>query len=95
MAKAEGTKRLHSATYAKDKKSGGYLVRVMGPHAGEFAGREVPVGRMGTNEETMEKLVSLVWLGTDTGFQDRPGTGQPVALYKFEAKPRVKVDHEF
>ena len=94
MAKAEEKKRLHTATYAKDKKTGGYLVRVMGPHAVDFAKRKVPVTRMG-GEEQEETLTSLVWSGTDTGFNDRPGTGQPVALYKFEPKPREVKEVEF
>lgn len=94
MAKADAPKRAHKATYAKDKKTGGYLVRVIGPHANEFAGREVPVTLM-NGEEQLEKLQSLVWTGQDAGFADRPGTGQPAALYKFESKPREKKEVDF
>lgn len=84
---ADGSKRLHSATYATDKKNGGYLVRVMGPHANAFVGRDVPV-RKKDGEESMEKLTRLIWVGLDTGTPDKPGTGQPCALYAFQAKPR-------
>lgn len=84
----------HKATYARDKKSGGYLVRVIGPNAAEFAGRDVPVGTM-SGSEHMEKLITLVWTGIDKGWDDRPGTGQPAALYKFESKPREKVEVVF
>jgi hypothetical protein len=95
MAKAEdGKKRAHKATYAKDKHTGGYLVRVHGPQATQFAGRVVPVSKMdGTESE--ETLSSLVWAGVDTGFNDRPGDGKPVALYKFEAKPKDLKEAEF
>jgi hypothetical protein len=74
-------KRSHKATYARDKKQGGYLIRVMGPHSNAFAGREVPVTRMDNSEEK-EKLVRLIWSGKDDD------TGQPVSLYSFEAKPK-------
>lgn len=74
-------KRQHKATYARDKKKGGYLVRVQGPHAAEFAGRTVPVTRMDNSEET-EELDGLIWTGNDTE------TGKPVALYSFKAKPK-------
>lgn len=80
MAKEPG--RLHRATYARDKRNpGGYLVRVIGPTAAAFEGREVPVTRK-DDSESVEKLLSPVWAGTDEE------TGRPVALYRFEAKPR-------
>lgn len=73
----------HSATYAADKKKGGYLVRVAGPHASAFVGREVPVLRKGETEpHSSEKLTKLIWSGVDTE------TGGNVALYAFEARPR-------
>ncbi len=83
MAKAEDDKKttVHRATYAADKKKGGYLVRVEGPHASSFVNREVPVTRK-DNSTSKEKLVRLIWSGMDTE------TGKPVALYAFEAKPR-------
>lgn len=69
------------ATYARDKRKGGYLIRVAGPNAGSFAGREVPVEtKAGT--EHVEKLVALVWAGAD----EEHGTN--AALYQFEPKPR-------
>jgi hypothetical protein len=73
--------RLHKATWARDKKKGGYLVRIIGPNAGEFAGREVPVTRMNDTEST-EKLKGLIWTGIDED------SGRPVALYSVEARPR-------
>ncbi len=75
-------KRSHKATYSTDKKKGGYLVRVAGPHASEFVGREVPVTRRDDTEST-EKLTKLVWSGKDAE------SGDPVALYQFAPKPRV------
>lgn len=79
---AETTKkRAHKATYARDKRKGGYLVRIQGPHAEKFAGREVPVVRK-DDSETTEKLLSMLWFGTDSE------TGVPVALYTFEARPK-------
>ena len=76
-------KRAHRATYASDKKTGGWLVRVTGLYPEKFAGREVPVTTR-DGEEHYEKLERLLWTGTDNE------TGEPVALYRFEAKPRVE-----
>lgn len=75
------SKRTHRATYARDKRKGGYLIRVAGPNAGLFAGREVPV-TMKSGDEHNEKLLALIWSGVDAE------TGENVALYTFEAKPR-------
>ena len=76
-------KRKHRATYATDKRKGGYLIRVVGPTAEKFAGREVPVTtRAGT--EHQETLARLIWAGSD---QD---SGEPVALYTFEPRPRER-----
>jgi hypothetical protein len=73
--------RQHRATYSRDKKKGGYIVRVEGPNATAFTGRTVPVTtRDGTEHE--EKLLALVWSGADKT------SGKPVALYTFEQKPR-------
>lgn len=80
--------RQHVATYANDKKNGGYLVRIAGPHASSFAGREVPVTRLDKSEGT-EKLLKLIWSGVDTA--DYGGkAGEPIALYTFERKPRAE-----
>jgi len=79
------SKRQHKATYARDKRKGGYLIRISGPHAGAFAGREVPVSTM-AGEEHNEKIIALIWQGVDAK------TGEPVALYTFESKPREKVE---
>jgi hypothetical protein len=84
MAPISGTpqpERKHRATYATDKKKGGYLIRVTGPWAEQFAGRTVPVTtKAGTEHE--ETLSRLLWTGKDTE------TGDNVALYTFVAKPR-------
>lgn len=77
--------RLHKATYSSDKKKGGYLVRVEGPTAERFLGREVPVSTRAGDEHT-EKLIKLVWTGTDTE------SGKPVALYQFEPRPKDEAE---
>lgn len=77
--------RKHRATYATDKRAGGYLVRVVGPNAEVFTGREVPVTTR-ANTEHVEKLTRLVWTGADKE------TGEKVALYRFESRPREAVD---
>lgn len=73
--------RQHVATYSRDKRKGGYIVRVEGPNAASFAGREVPV-TMRDRSEHAEKLTGLIWSGVDNE------TGKPVALYTFESRPR-------
>lgn len=73
--------RSHKATYATDKKKGGYLIRVAGPNASAFVGKEVPVTTK-DDQEHMEKLTRLIWSGADQE------SGKPVALYAFESKPR-------
>lgn len=78
-------KRQHRATYARDKRKGGYLIRVAGPNASVFAGREVPV-TMKNGEEHNEKLTSLIWSGVDAE------SGDNVALYNFESRPRDEVE---
>lgn len=92
MAKSETetsvTKRKHKATYATDKRNGGYLIRVAGPHANKFAGREVPVTTR-DGAEHLEELEKMVWAGKDEQ------NGEPVALYKFKAKPQEKLEVEF
>ena len=83
------TKRLHKATYARDKKKGGYLIRVEGITASAFAGRTVPVTTR-DGEEHEEKLTGLIWAGVDEQ------SGKNVALYSFESKPReVETDSPF
>lgn len=81
MSEPEKKKRQHRATFARDKRAGGYMIRVEGPMANRFEGREVPVTRR-DNSESVEKLTNLVWSGDDEE------TGNPVALYKFEAKKK-------
>ncbi|RWZ85534.1 MAG: hypothetical protein EO766_16615 [Hydrotalea sp. AMD] len=79
--KKETKKGGHRATYSTDKKKGGYLVRVQGPNAEKFAGREVPV-TLKSGDEHPEKLTGLIWTGIDKD------SGEKVALYRFEPKPR-------
>lgn len=82
----DGSTRVHRATYAKDKRKGGYIIRVAGPHANRFAGREVPVTLKNGDEQT-EILVNLLWSGIDDD------TKQPVALYEFKSRP-AELDDE-
>lgn len=83
--KATTPKRQHRATFSRDKKKGGYIIRVEGPHAMAFAGREVPV-TMKDGSEGIEKLTDLIWSGADNE------TGKPVALYHFEPRPKEPLD---
>lgn len=85
---ARPPKRAHKATYSTDKRHGGYLVRVEGPHAAKFAGRAVPVTRK-SGEENTEQLDRLLWSGTDEE------SGKPVALYSFKQEKRKPEDVEF
>lgn len=77
--------RRHRATYATDKRKGGYLVRVEGPEANRFVGREVPVTLKSGNEQP-EKLERLLWTGTQEG--------KLVALYTFQSRPREDLNDE-
>lgn len=81
QAEKEAAKPLHKATYATDKRKGGYLVRIAGPYPEKFVGREVPV-TMKSGEQHNEKLQRLIWTGTDNE------SGGLVALYAFESRPR-------
>lgn len=87
--KVEGGKREHRATYATDKKKGGYLIRVQGPRCSAFVGREVPVTTKDGSEH-MEMLKRLIWTGTDDG--EISGYTGPCALYEFASKPKEKQD---
>ena len=81
-------KRAHKAGYSRDKKKGGWLIRVEGPTPAEFAGREVPVNLKDGGEQ-METLDSLIWSGNDSE------SGKPVALYSFTPKPKEEVEIAF
>jgi hypothetical protein len=87
-------KRTHRATYAADKRNGGFNIRVVGPNANEFAGETVPVETK-NGEEHQEKLVRLLWAGDDTDPQTKELTGRKAALYSFEARPREIVKAKF
>lgn len=80
-------KRNHRATYSRDKRNGGYLIRVEGPMANRFAGRSVPV-TMKSGDEHNEELDSLIWSGPDAE------TGVLCALYTFKAKPREALNDD-
>jgi hypothetical protein len=81
-------KRQHKATYATDKRNGGYLIRVAGPNAAKFAGKTVPVTLKNDSEQN-EMLERLIWAGKDKE------SGENVALYKFAPKPREMEDIPF
>lgn len=78
----------HKATFARDKRQGGYLIRVEGPHANRFAERTVPVTRFDGSESDVT-LAALVWAGKDEK------TGKPVALYSFVADKKEPERVEF
>ena len=80
-AESKAPGRKHRASYATDKRNGGYLIRIAGPFAEKFAGQEVPV-TMKDGREHSEKVTRLIWTGTDQE------SGEKIALYRFEAKPR-------
>jgi hypothetical protein len=89
MAKSQQTEAgAHRATWAKDRRNGGYLVRVIGPNANRFGERRVDDGSkdgiivrrkvpvtLKSGEQKMAELGGVVWTGKDED------TGQPVALY--------------
>jgi hypothetical protein len=79
---------IHVATFATDKrKPGKYNIRVIGPTAGVFSGRTVPVTHK-DHSKSMEELTTCFWLGVDEE------TGTPVALYHFVEKPREEKTEE-
>lgn len=84
----QGAKRQHKATYATDKKNGGYLIRVEGPLSNAFSGKIVPVVKR-DDSESAEALDRLIWTGKDQE------TGKNVSLYTFVPKPREHADPEF
>jgi hypothetical protein len=84
----QGAKRQHKATYATDKKNGGYLIRVEGPNSNAFSGKIVPVVKR-DDSESAEALDRLIWTGKDAE------TGKLVSLYSFVQKPRVNAEPEF
>ncbi len=90
---AEG-KRTHKATYASDKRNSGYNIRVVGPHANEFAGEEVPVETKNGEEHT-ERLLRLLWSGPDLDPATKEPTGRLAALYSFESRPKEVVKPVF
>lgn len=88
MAKEKSNGRQHKATYAKDKYTGGWRIRVVGPHANRFAGRVVPVIKRDDSEEN-ETLADLVWAGPDLDPDTKEPTGKGMAaIYNFTPKPK-------
>ena len=85
--------RLHKATYARDKRTGGYNIRISGPYPNRFAGKEVPVTTVKGGEHT-EKLLRLLWSGIETSSEYGGTVGEAVALYSFEASPREDKQEE-
>lgn len=81
--------RLHRAAYTRDKKNPGqWLVRVSGPHAKEFEGREVPVTVNGGGEQ-IETLARGVFAGIDDGKINPADKGQNYCLYQIVPKPKA------
>lgn len=76
--------RAHTASYSKIKgEHFKWFIRVVGPKAEAFSGREIPVSTK-SGEEHSEKLTKMIWNGEDRQ------TGENVAIYEFLAKPRVE-----
>jgi hypothetical protein len=88
-SKEHSTKGKHRATYARDNRTGKYLVRVTGPHSNKFVGREVPVTRM-DDSVSNEKLTKVIWSGVNE--DKEKGPLGPVTLYAFEARPAEQMD---
>lgn len=75
------TGKHHEATFAFDRRTRGYVIRVVGPSATSFPGRDIPVKRRdGTT--TTEKLGRVLWNGTDKT------TGETIAIYSFVSRPK-------
>lgn len=88
------SKRRHRATYAADKRNGGWLVRITGPNADRFVDVEVPV-TMKDGTEHQEKLTRLIWSGPDVDPKSGDPTGLKAGLYRFESRPRETERIEF
>lgn len=80
-------KPTHRATYARDKQTGRYNIRVVGPNANEWAGAEVTVETKSGDANT-EKLEQLLWSGPDKDPETKELTGRKAALYSFEPRPK-------
>lgn len=85
--------RKHTATYSYNQRAQQYLVRVVGPHADKFAGKEIPVTRKGGAENT-EQLIRVTKSGIDEGKVTPENKGKPYALYTFVQKPRGEADEQ-
>lgn len=86
--------RQHKATYSRDSREGGWLLRIVGPNATKFSGRDVPVTR-NDGTENMETVGKLITSGVDEGNVIAADKGKNYALYKFEPKPREETTIEF
>lgn len=78
----------HRATFSRDKRKGGYLIRVQGPQSNRFAEKTVPVTLKDGSTKQVE-LESLVWSGKDKE------SGEPVTLYHFVPEEMESQDVEF
>lgn len=93
MADKPAPERKHKASYSRDRKKGGYLIRVVGPTPDRFAGREVPV-TLKDGSEHPETLNALVWSGPEKDAETGEETGRKVALYTFTPKPREEIEDD-
>jgi hypothetical protein len=76
--------RAHTASYSKIRgEPFKWFIRIVGPSAEKFSGREIPVTTK-SGEEHAEKLSKMIWNGEDRQ------SGENVALYEFLAKPKVE-----
>lgn len=76
--------RLHTASYTRIKDQHfKWFIRVVGPSAEKFSGRDIPVSTK-KGEEHPETLAKMIWNGEDKI------TKANVAIYEFVAKPRVE-----
>lgn len=78
----------HIVTYTTFK--GLPAIRIQGPQAHDAEGEEVTVTRKDGSTEK-EVLTERVWRGLDDkNLKDRKATFEPVGLYRFVPKPRIK-----
>lgn len=91
MNSDKGKAGQHRANYSRDNVNGGWLIRVVGPFANRFRGREVPV-LTNSGENHPEKLDKLIWSGVDEGNVNPADKGKNVALYSFLPKPKDELD---
>lgn len=89
----EAAERQHVATFSFNQRAQQYNVRVVGPHADKFAGREIPVSRL-NKPDSIEKLTRMLKSGIDEGKVVPENKGKMYALYSFVQKPRAVEEEE-